>query len=338
MPSSRRLHLALLALAALLGAAATSPVAAQSPAQGFAVERLYLSAPGAGFLVMDSLDMRGGLGGAVALTGSYARMPLRLPASGGAPPLGLVSDQAFADVAVAATYDRFRLSLGFASPLVSRGRSGTVAGRRFTAPPLNLGQDPDGLSDTRVGFQARVLGDSTSALRLGLGGWLLIPAGDRVDYVTDATYRGVAQLLVAGDVGRFCYAAQLGVHLRPLDDAPIVGSPRGSELLAGVAAGMRWPLGRDQALVAGPELFGQSAFAALLGNHSTGLEALLSARFEGAADVVTSLHVKLGVGAGLHPDFGVPEWRAVVSFELQSRPRATPPAAAASPASPAAKP
>ena len=51
---------------------------AQQQPQGFAVERFYPSAPGGGWLVMDALDMHGGLGGAVALTSGYARDALRI--------------------------------------------------------------------------------------------------------------------------------------------------------------------------------------------------------------------------------------------------------------------
>src|SRR5215475_13472065 len=49
---------------------------AQQEVAGFAVERLYESAPGAGWFVMDDLDISGRLGGAVSLSSGYARNPL----------------------------------------------------------------------------------------------------------------------------------------------------------------------------------------------------------------------------------------------------------------------
>ena len=58
--------------AAVLCAASAS---AQQPT-GFALERLYPSAPGGGWFVMDDLNIGGGLGGAVSLTSGYAHNPL----------------------------------------------------------------------------------------------------------------------------------------------------------------------------------------------------------------------------------------------------------------------
>src|ERR1700689_4655005 len=82
---------------------------AQPPAQGFAVDRFYPSAPGAGWFVMDALDMRGGLGGAFEVQSGYARNPLRI--SQGSQSLSVVSDEVFADIGLAVTYDRWRLYL-----------------------------------------------------------------------------------------------------------------------------------------------------------------------------------------------------------------------------------
>ena len=75
---------AVLALAAAMATAATGRSArAQQAAQGFAVERLYQSAPGGGWVVMDALDMHGGLGGVMALSSGYAHDPLRVASPDG---------------------------------------------------------------------------------------------------------------------------------------------------------------------------------------------------------------------------------------------------------------
>src|SRR5579864_6185767 len=89
----------------------SSNAEAQQPPQGFAVERFYPSAPGGGWMVMDDLDMHGGLGGVIAISSGYARRPLQVATSDGSQRLDVVSDQAFADVGFAVTYDRYRLSL-----------------------------------------------------------------------------------------------------------------------------------------------------------------------------------------------------------------------------------
>jgi len=295
----------------------SSRAQAQPQPQGFAVERLYPSAPGGGWVVMDALDMRGGLGGVVGMTVGYAHDPLRVPTADGSH-LALVARQAFADFGLAVTYDRYRLYLNLASPLVIAGDSGTVGGYQLKAPAVDVGSNPDTVMDARVGFDTRLLGTATGPFRLGAGAQLLIPNGNRSDYVTDGTFRAMLRALFAGDVGSFAYAGQLGVHVRPLDDAPAPGSPQGSELLFGVAGGLRLPLGAEGAasLVIGPEIYGESAFKSLFGSGATGVEALLTTRVEGTRDSGGQVRVKLGTGGGLSPQFGAPEWRFVVGVEL----------------------
>jgi hypothetical protein len=286
-----------------------------APAEGFAVERFYPSAPGAGWLVMDSLDMHGGFGGVMSLTGGYERSPLRI--ANGARDLAVVSDRAFADFGVAVTYQRYRLYFNLDAPLVTQGESGTAGANQFTGPSLDLGQNPDTLSDARVGFDARLLGGPDSAFRLGAGAQVFIPNGDRFDYDTDASYRAMFRALFAGDVRWLTYAGQLGVHVRPLSDASIPQSPAGSELLFGVAAGAKFPVFRGiDRLVVGPEVFGATAFQSFFGGTRTALEALLTGRFEGPEDRIVHVRAKLGAGAGIDPRFGAPEWRVVFAVEV----------------------
>jgi hypothetical protein len=303
----------------LLVWSAWSPAAdAQQQVQGFALERFYPSAPGGGWFVMDDLALRGGLGGAVALTTDYARDPLRV--TDGTTHLPVVSDQAFTSFSFAATYDRWRLYLDVAMPLTVRGQSGVVGAYQFTAPYVELGSHPDTLTDARIGVDGRLLGGPAGPFRLGASAQLLVPEGSiegsRADYTTDGTFRAMLRVLFAGDLAPFTYAGQLGVHVRPLDDAPSPGSPQGSELYFGAAAGVRQRVGSSAALVVGPEVYGQSAFRSFFGKDSTGVEGLLSARMEGTADDGGQVRVKLGVGPGLDPHFGTPAWRVVVGVEL----------------------
>src|ERR1700733_397504 len=104
---------AALGLALAVATLWTSGAEAQQQPQGFALEHFYPSAPGGGWMVMDDLDMRGGLGGAVAVSSGYAHDPLRV--TDGVQHLNVVADQAFVDVALAVTYDRFRLYFNFDS-------------------------------------------------------------------------------------------------------------------------------------------------------------------------------------------------------------------------------
>jgi len=302
--------------AALLSARSA---AAQSEAQGFALERLYLSAPGGGWFVMDDLAMHGRLGGALALTTGYAQKPLRVGA--GSERVPVVSDQVFTDFGFAATFERFRFYLNLTAPLLSKGQSGTVKGYDFTAPSLTLRNSPDSFADARVAADVRLLGEADSSFRLGLGAQVLFPSGKRFNFNSDDTYRAMGRALFAGDLGRFSYAGQLGVHVRPLNESPAPDSPRGSELLFGAAGGVKFPLGggASTVLVAGPELFGESAFKSLFASRTTGLEGLLTARLEAISERGALLRLKLGAGGGLEPHFGAPEWRVVCAVELSDQ-------------------
>jgi hypothetical protein len=300
----------LLALGVLWLAASAQ---AQQPAQGFAVERLYLSAPGAGWFVMDSLEMHGGLGGAVNLTVGYEKNALRL--TEGAQTLAVVSNRAFLDVGGAVTYGCWRFYLNLDLPLDTQGQSGTLGGYSYTAPSVDLASHPDTLSDARLGVDVRILGVPAGPFRLGAGVQLFIPNGNRADYDTDDTFRAMLRLLFAGDGGLFSYAGQLGVHLRPLDNYPVPGSPEGSELLFGLAAGVRLPVG-SLAFVVGPEVYGATAFRTFFASNSTALEGLLTLRLEGTGAEWAQLRFKLGAGGGLNPQFGAPQWRLVLAIEL----------------------
>jgi hypothetical protein len=316
MRSSRAPAVVGFAFASVLALAFARPAGAQQQPLGFAVERLYTSAPGAGWLVMDTLDMHGGIGGAVAFSTGYARNPVRVASTDGSQRFSLVSDQAFAAVSAAVTYSRFRAYVDLTKPMLLRGQSGTVGDFAVSAPSSDGGQSPDLISDVRLGFDARLVGEHDAPLRLGVGAQLWVPSGERIDYVTDGTVRAMGRVLVAGDAGPFVYAGHVGIHLRPLDDSPAPGSPRGSELLFGVAGGVRALVSPTQAVVVGPEIYGATAFSAFGATTATALEALVSARLEGTKDQGAALRLKLGAGGGLNAHFGAPDARVVLAIEL----------------------
>lgn len=316
MPSSRQRRV-ILASAVVLFAwtCCASQAHAQQSAQGFGVERFYPSAPGGGWFVMDALDMHGGLGGTMGLTVGYARNPLRL--LDGARTLDVVSHQLFAGIGLAVTYDRWRWYLNLDAPFFVHGDSGTIGGYAFSGPSVDVASHPDTLSDARIGMDVRIAGGPGSRFRLGAGAQIFVPFGDRADYVTDGTLRAMVRVLVAGDLGIFTYAAHVGVHVRTLDEAPVPGSPQGSEMLFGVAAGARIPVGRTGrfAVVVGPEVYGATAFRSFFGFTGTDLEGLLSARIEGTRPTGMQLRVKLAGGFGVLQGFGAPDWRVVIGIE-----------------------
>ena len=320
-PSSQKSlgRVARFVLLSILVAAWESPAEAQQQPQGFAVERLYQAAPGAGWVVMDDLTMHGGLGGVMAMSVGYAHNPLQVATRDGSQRLTLVSDQAFTDFGFAITRGPWRFYLNLDAPLAITGQSGNVGAYQLTAPSVDPGSRPDTLSDARIGVDTRLLGDAKSSFRLGVGAQLIAPTGDRADYDTDGTFRAMLRILFAGDVGsRLTYAGQLGIHVRPLDDSPAPGSPQGSELLFGLAGGPKIALDRSSKtiVVVGPELYGETAFSSFMGTTTTGLEGLLTGRVEGTADDGVQFRVKLGAGGGIDPNFGAPEWRMVFGLEV----------------------
>lgn len=290
------------------------PARAQQQANGFTLERLYQSAPGGGWIVMDSLDMHGEFGGVVELTTGYANNPLVVQAGGQS--LAVVSSEAFLDLGLAGTYHRYRVYANFTAPIRLMGYSGTVGNYTYTAPDINLRQTPDNMADIRLGFDARLLGDADSRFRLGAGAQLFIPNDVRADYITDKRIRAMGRLLFAGDEGIFTYAGQAGVHIRPLNDYPIPGSPQGNEFLFGIAGGVRIPVGPARRLVVGPEIYGASAFRSFMQAAETDKEWLISTRLEGTGNSGRQTRVKLGVGGGINPQFGAPKWRVVLAVDF----------------------
>jgi hypothetical protein len=290
------------------------PAEAQQQPAGFAVERFYQSAPGGGWFIMDDLDISGRLGGAVSLSSGYARNPLVITGPDGKQKLAVVSEEAFLDFGAAVTHDRFRGYINFPMPLLLSGTSGTLGPYQFAAPSVSLGTNPDTISDPRIGVDVRLLGEPGTLLRLGAGAQLIFPSGNRADYVSDARYRTMFRLLAAGDAGVFTYAGQLGVHVRPLNDAPVPGSPNGSEFLYGISGGRKFAGPTGWVVVAGPEIFGETAFRSFFSGE-TGTEALLTGRLE-QTGIGRNLRIKLGVGHALEQNFGAAQWRIVFGVEL----------------------
>lgn len=294
---------------AWLLAGCTFLLAATAHAQdttGFAVDRFTPSAPGAGWLVLDDLSIPRRLQGALAIGGGYARNSFSVGDA------HVVAYDARANVAGALGFAGLRLSFLLTSPIVVDGRSAYVQGAHYVAPSFDLAKSPDTLADTRIGLDGRLLGSENGPLRLGASVQLVVPSGARHDYLSDGTYRATARALLAGDVGRFSYAAHLGLHARP--------HYRGSELLFGAAFGVRL---RDAtqgiSVVVGPEIFGETALRSGFERESTGVEALVTTRVEGPR-MRLQPRFKLGSGGGLHARFGAPEWRIVAALELLAQP------------------
>ena len=292
-----------------------SPCAfAQQAAQPFAVERFYPSPAGAGWLVMDDLDLHGKVGGAMNFTIGYDHDPLLI--GSGPNRLPVVSDRIFANFGGAFTFDRFRFYLNFDMPFLIEGQSGVSGGYAFTAPNVDPSTLPDPLDDIRFGADVRLIGDPHGPFRVGLSAQFFYPTGRPQDYDTDGNFHTMFRALLAGNVGRIRYAGHVGVHFRWYDDPSTLGSPIGSELLFGIAGGPTLPLPTKRwDLIVGPEVFGATALRSPFGSTTTALEGLLSARLEGTRDDVMQVRIKVGAGIG-NAQFGAPDWRLLAGIEM----------------------
>lgn len=292
-------------------------VANAASAQGFALERTALTPAGSGWLFNDALELEGGLGGAVGVSVGYAHRPLSIIDSASGSSIGVVTHQTLASLSAVLWSQRFRFGIDFVSPIFVSGQSGTADGVDYLGPHSNLEKDPDTIGDIRLELDGRIWGELHAPFRIGVGLQLFVPSGGSADYLSDETYRGAVRVLFAGDVQWFSYAANLGVHVRPLDASPLPGYPRGSEALFGLALGATLPTWSPQvALHLGPELSGVTALKTPFAAQAVGLEALLGARLDLFDGGEVRWRFKLAGGTGLISSFGVPEYRLVAGVEL----------------------
>ncbi len=310
-----KMHSTVFVTALLFSSAFALEVGAQEQAKGFALNRLYLSAPGGGWFVMDDLSMDGKLGGTVSFTFDHAHNPLVVRSADGTRSVSVVSEEQIADVGLSVTSGPFRVYVNLSGPTYMRGNSDVIDGRSFAGPRVDLGTEPDTITDMRFGMDARLIGESKSAFSLGVGAQVFVPSGNQSDYVSDGKYRAMLRLLAAGEASGFVYSGQTGVHLRKAqDDTP--GDPVGSEYLFGLAGGKRFSLSPSTLMTIGPEIYGATAIHSFLKPEATDLEWLLTSRITTVENIDRQWTVRLGAGSGFAPRFGAPELRAVLGIEL----------------------
>ena len=283
------------------------PAYAQTTTQsGFALNRFDPSERGSDWFALESLDLRGHNRWAVGVVGDWAYKPLVLYDSAGDERTAIVKHQAFAHVGASAIlWDRVRFALS--APILAyqdgeEGRSGN------TIYPTKTG---GGIGDLRLGADVRLLGKYGSAFTMAAGLQLWLPTGSRDAYTSDGTVRVQPRVTAAGDVGPFTYAARVGFNIRPQTDE-VGGSPMGSELSFGAAAGLRLA---DRRLTIGPELYGSTVVTdsdALFKKRTTPFEVIFGAHYQFA----DNWRLGAGVGPGLTRGFGSPQVRGLLSLEF----------------------
>ena len=276
---------------------------------GFAVDRFEPAEHGSRQFVVDSLDLRPGTAAAGA-TLDYAYKPLVLYDATGAERYALVRHQTFVHLGGAIVVaQRLRLALDVPVALYQDGESAIVNGERLSAATAPA------FGDVRLAADVRVVGEHAGPFTLALGvrGWL--PTGLRSQFTSDGSARIAPQVLAAGALGPFVWAARAALVYRSRDDA-YAGRALGSELFAAAGAGVRT---RDERLVVGPELTAASAFtggAKFLGKSETPVEWLFGAHY----DVVRNVRIGAGVGSGLGHGYGAPLVRGLASIEWVTAP------------------
>ena len=307
-----RIGLATLALAAV--SSLESPARAQT-AQGFSLDRFNPSERGSEWFVGDTLDLRGHGRPALGIVGDFAARPLVLYNSDGTPRSVPVRYQFFVHVGGAINlWDRVRIGVDVPVAIYQDGDGGTVAGTTYA------GVQSGGIGDLRVSADVRLLGQYGDMFTLAAGVQAFLPTGDRAAYLGDGSVRFIPRVLAAGDIGVFVYSANIGFQYRGLDDT-FAGSPRGSELVGAITAGVRV---LDKKLVVGPEVYGATvvtssdAFGAL---KTTPLEGLFGAHYSFGG----RWRAGAGVATGLNRGFGEPRVRYVFSLEYVPGIEAPPP-------------
>jgi outer membrane protein OmpA-like peptidoglycan-associated protein len=288
---------------------------AQTPSPGFALDRFDPSERGSDWFTVDSMDFRGHLRPAAGVVADWARKPLVTYAPDGSERTVLVSDQLIAHVGASLVlWDRARFALDVPIALAQSGDDAFAGGQFFRAP------SGASFGDIRLGAEAVAIGQYRGPVSVGGGLQLYVPTGDRNAFTGDGKVRLVPQLLTAGAVGMFEYAGRLGVAYRAQND-PFAGSPMGSEILLGAAAGIRTV---EDKLLVGPEMWlstGITDADAFFSRRTTPFELLFGAHYTFLPD----WRAGAGVGPGLTRAFGSPQVRFVLSVEYALAHREPPP-------------
>jgi outer membrane protein OmpA-like peptidoglycan-associated protein len=281
--------------------------AARGSAQnrGFALDQFSPSERGSEWFAADSLDLRGKLRPTIGLVGSWAYRPLVARDPNDNYERAIVRNQFVLHPGVSLVIvERLRLGVDLAVQPYADGRAATVGTTTF-APPENKSS----LGDLRLAADVRLAGVYGDPITLAVGLQATLPTGDRDSYAGDNIGRIIPQIMVAGDISRFVYAARLAINIRPKDRA-FFDTYVGSTAVINLAAGVRVV---DRRLVIGPELIAQSVFTKgqFFDKNSTPIEALLGLHYT----IVEGLRFGAGFGLGVTSSFRAPRHRGLLSIE-----------------------
>jgi OmpA-OmpF porin, OOP family len=272
-------------------------------AQGFALNRFEPSASGGEWFVHDTLDLRGEMRPAVGVVLDYGYKPYVLVNPDGSQNTSIITEQLFLHVGGSIVlFSRVRLGANVPVLMTQDGSEtgGVVNGQRV------VGATSGGIGDVRLDADLRLVGRYGGTFTLAVGGRLWLPTGDSTKYLGDNDVRVGPQLLAAGDIDAFVYAASMGIVYRG-NRSGFAGHPTGSESTFGAAIGVRT---LEKRLVIGPEIWASTVLAASFGARTTPLAVIVGAHYT-AGD----LRFGIGAGPGLSHAAGTSIFRAVASIE-----------------------
>jgi OOP family OmpA-OmpF porin len=284
---------------------ASSAAEAQT-AHGTALDRFEPSETGSEWFVLDSLDVRGDVRPAFGLVLDYGYKPYVLVNPDGSENTSIVTDQFFMHIGGSIVL-LSRLRLGVSLPILFTQDGSETGG--FVNGQRVVGATSGGVGDLRLAADLRLVGAYGDPFTLALGGRVWLPTGDSTKYLGDGEVRVGPQLLGAGDIGAFVYAASLGVVYRANSDG-FAGHPTGSELTFGAAMGVR---AVEKKLVIGPEIWGSTVIAnsdAIFGTRTTPLALNVGAHY-----TIGDFRIGAGAGPGLSRAAGTPIVRILASIE-----------------------
>ena len=278
-------------LALALGLATSRTAFAQSDPR-HAVDRFEPSVRGSEWLANEALDLRGRLRPSLGYVIAFAHRSLVVPAADGSADRAPVKDLAFLHIGGSLiVVDRLRFALDLPFQLYAGGETAVRDGTLIPAPPKE-----GGLGDLRVGVDVRVFGEHRRAITGAVGVQAWAPTGQRSQWASDGVFRVRPRAMLAGELGPFVWAAQVGVFARER-----------SEITGAAAAGVRIA----KTIVVGPELVASTVIEDAFAKRETPVELLLGGHW--LIDGVG--RIGGGVGRGLTDGVGAPGWRAIFALE-----------------------
>ncbi len=287
------------------GLGLTQEAHAQTQAQGFAVDTFDPSERGSDWFSVESLDLRGTVRPAIGVVMEGAYRPLVVYNTDGTVRASIVRNQVIAHPGASLVlWDRLRVGFDLPIAVFQDGHTGVLDGVTYSPPGT------PSVGDLRLGAELRLVGTYDNPFTLALGARVYVPTGQRDNYTGDGQARLDGRIEAAGNIGVFTYAARVGAEWHSLEDT-VGGSPIGSQLLFGAAAGFRV---FDRAFVFGPEVSGATVITdsnAVFSTPSTPINGLFGAHLTFLKD----WRIGGGIGTGLTRGFGSPAVRWLGSIE-----------------------